>query len=141
MSIEIVETTEFEQIVGLEQAIPEFASKYRVSDLEARLAGRPHLCLLALDGGRPVGYKLGYQETPARFYSWIGAVLPECRGLGIARGLLHRQEAWVKEAGYREIDVWSENRYRGMMIFLLKENYDIFAVAGNGKVLFRKVLG
>lgn len=138
--ITVVETSNLEEIAGLEAHIPEFEKKLELEALQARLSGRPHLCLLALEDDRPVAYKVGYQETPNRFYSWIGAVLPEFRGRGIARELLHRQEQWARAQGYGEINVWSENRYRGMLIFLLKEGYDIFAVAGDGKVLFRKRL-
>lgn len=138
--ITLVETEDLEAIARLETLIPEFPQKLELETLQARLSGRPHLCLLALEDDRPVAYKVGYQETPNRFYSWIGAVLPEYRGCGIARRLLHRQEEWVRAQGYGEINVWSENRYRGMLVFLLKEGYDIFAVAGDGKVLFRKRL-
>ena len=136
----VVETADLEEIARLEAGIPEFPKKLDLESLQARLAGRPHLCLIALENDRPVAYKVGYQETPNRFYSWIGAVLPEYRGRGIARKLLHRQEQWARAQGYGEINVWSENRYRGMVIFLLKEGYDIFAVSGDGKVLLRKVL-
>lgn len=136
----IVETEQFQAITELEGRIPEFTSHYPLERIQARLKDRPSLALLVLHQGEPVGYKVGYEETPQRFYSWIGAVLPEHRGRGWARQLLHYQENWCRAQGYREITVWSENRYRSMLIFLLRENYDIFAVSGEGKILFRKLL-
>lgn len=136
----IVETTDLNKIASLERAIPEFAEHYPLAKLETRLKGRDSLVLLALDGETAVGYKVGYAETPTRFYSWLGAVLPEHRGKGLARQMLHYQEQWCREQDFEEITVWSENRYRGMLVFLLKEGYDIFAVSGDGKILFRKML-
>ena len=131
---------DLELIARLESAIPEFESHYSVEKIRARLDNRKYLALVAYDDDRPVAYKVGYQETPNRFYSWIGGVFPDSRRKGWAQKLLHTQEKWCREQGYGEINVWSANEYRGMLIFLLHEGYDVFAVAGDGKVLMRKLL-
>ena len=91
---------DLELISQLESAIPEFESHYSVEKIRARLDNRKHLALVAYDGERPVAYKVGYQETPNRFYSWIGGVLPDSRRKGWARKLLHTQEKWCREQGY-----------------------------------------
>ncbi len=134
----VVQTRDLSLITRLEEQIPEFPKVYPLSKLEARLKGRPYLALLSLHEGEAVGYKVGYEESPTRFYSWIGAVLPGFRGQGRARQLLQAQEAWCQEQGYEQITVWSENRYRSMMIFLLKEGYDVSALSTEGKVQFCK---
>lgn len=136
----IQESQNLELIVDLEKKIPEFPSHYSLDKIKARLDNRKFLALIAYEDDAPIAYKVGYQETPRRFYSWIGAVLPGYRRQGWAKRLLHRQETWCREQGYGEINVWTANTYRGMLIFLLHEGYDIFAVAGDGKILMRKAL-
>lgn len=134
-------TNDLELIASLEQLIPEFENHYSAQKIKARLDNRQYLALVAFEGAEPVAYKVGYQETPNRFYSWIGGVKPAYRRRGWAKKLLHQQESWCREQGYGEINVWTANQYRGMLIFLLHQGYDIFAVAGDGKVLLRKLLG
>ena len=137
----IEEVTDLSVIADLESRIPEFDSAYTLAKIQKRLENRRFLALVAKSAGEIVAYKVGYGETEARFYSWIGGVLPEHRKKGWATKLLHHQEQWCSKQGYREINVWTANRYRTMLIFLLKEQYEIYAVANDSKVLMRKVLG
>ena len=134
----IREEPDLEVLAKLESQIPEFEKSYPVSRLESRLKDRESLVLVYYDEERPVAYKVGYAETDRRFYSWIGGVLPGYRRRGIARELLHYQEDWCFGKGFSEITVWSENRYRSMVLFLIQEGYDIAAVSVDGKILFRK---
>jgi GNAT superfamily N-acetyltransferase len=137
----IEETTDLAVIAQLESEIPEFERLYSLEKITSRLSGRVFLALLARDAeGTIAGYKLGYAETPTRFYSWIGGVKPACRRQGLARELLRYQEDWCRCRGFEQIQVWSENRYRGMLIFLLTEGYDIHALTGDGAIMFRKDL-
>ena len=136
----IEEITDLSAIAKLELRIPEFDGPYTLQKIQKRLENRKFLALVAKSAGEIVAYKVGYGETESRFYSWIGGVLPEHRRKGWATELLRYQEQWCREQGYREINVWTANRYRTMLIFLLKEQYEIYAVANDSKVLMRKVL-
>jgi len=136
----IKETKELQTIAELEPRIPEFDGHYTLDKIQKRLENRKFLALVAESDGKLVAYKVGYGETEARFYSWIGGVLPEHRREGWATKLLHHQEQWCRDQGYKEINVWTANRYREMLIFLLNEQYEIYAVANDSKVLMRKVL-
>ena len=137
----IEETTDLSIIAQLESEIPEFERLYSLEKITGRLVGRVFLGLIARDSTNAIaGYKLGYAETPTRFYSWIGGVKPEYRRRGFARALLRCQEDWCRSRGFKQIQVWSENRYRGMLIFLLTEGYDIHGLTGDGAIIFRKHL-
>jgi hypothetical protein len=46
---------------------------------------------LAYDQDRVIAFKWGYFEKENIFYSWLGGVLPDYRGLGVATELLKRQ--------------------------------------------------
>ena len=115
MSIHIAEISDLELIAETERSIPEFTAPYSLEKLTSRLEGRRSLCLVARNSEDQVlGYKVGYAETSKRFYSWVGGVKPEARKQGVARKLLHYQEGWCQRNGFDQIQVWSENRYRGM---------------------------
>jgi ribosomal protein S18 acetylase RimI-like enzyme len=51
---------------------------------------RPMAFIARVDG-QAVGFKLGYEKNREEFFSWLGGVIKEHRGRGIARELLRRQ--------------------------------------------------
>lgn len=139
-SFEIREVESWDEMARADAAIPEFQRVHPAEQFQARLEGRPFLALLAYQDDGIAGYKIGYAETESRFYSWVGGVHPDFRGRGLARQLLRRQEDWCRTMGYRSLCVKSENRFRGMLIFLLKEGYDIHALSRAGDISFLKSL-
>lgn len=121
-----VRQASIDELVAVNAQIEEFITPYKKPVFEERLAGRQWLGLVAEADDTLLGFKLGYELEPGVFYSWLGGVLPNARGKGIARALLKEQEAWAIAQGYREIRVKSRNRYRAMLILLLNEGYSIW---------------
>lgn len=77
-----------------------------------------------------IGYKFGYEKNPERFHSWMGGVLEEFRGQGIATTLLNYQEDLVRKRGYKCITVRTiKDKYPAMFEFLLKHGYVIEATS------------
>lgn len=140
MSITIL-PCDAEVIASLEANIPEFDHPHSLEAIVARLAGRRTLLLKATFDGADAGYKAGYEDQPGTFYSWVGGVLPDYRRHAIAQRLLEHQEAWCVQQGYRWIRVSSENRFRAMLMMLLKNGYDIDSLDMRGRIGFRKRLG
>ncbi|WP_010385982.1 GNAT family N-acetyltransferase [Pseudoalteromonas rubra] len=114
-----------EEILSVEQQIPEFSQPKTQADILQRLSGRTYLALIASCEGQPVAYKLGYEQAPQQFYSWIGAVLPAYRGKGLARALLLEQERWCREQGFSHIEVKTMNRFKTMLQMLVSHDYHI----------------
>ena len=112
-------------IIEIDAAIPEFDDKNSKEKIEQRLAGKEALILVALEGAKKVGYKLGYALSDTEFYSWLGAVHPSYRGHGIAKQLLKQQEVWVKNKGFKSIRVKSMNRFPAMLQLLISQGYVI----------------
>lgn len=102
------------------------------------------LLLMAEVESRIVGFKLGYELNGDIFYSWMGGVLPEYRGLGIAADLMQAQHVWCAQQGYHKVQTKSQNRFREMMILNLKHGFDVIdtqeSAAGGLKVLLEKKL-
>ncbi len=136
----VEEISDLSVIADLESRIPEFEDAYTAQKIQKRLENRKLLAFVGNSEGENVAYKVGYGETDGRFHSWIGGVIPQHRRKGWATRLLHYQERWGREQEYREINVWTANRYRKMLIFLIKEHYEIYAVTNDSKVLTRKSL-
>ena len=82
--------------------------------LQRRLRGRRRLLLAALEDDCVVGYKFGYEDSPGRFYSWIGGVSPPHRRQGVARQLMERQHEWARERGYPRVRTHTSNGHRGI---------------------------
>ena len=96
--------------------------------LEERIMNRMDrddvLMLLAEVGGAPAGFKVGYRQSAAVYYSAKGGVLPAFRGHGIARGLMDHMMAYAKAAGYERFafDTFP-NRHPGMAVMALRQGF------------------
>lgn len=94
--------------------------------------------------GTPVGFKLGYALSDTEFYSWLGGVVPEFRGLGIAADLMQAQHEWCRKNGYTKVQTKTQNRFRDMLILNLRFGFDIVGLhmsdEGGPKIVLEKQL-
>ncbi len=113
-------------------------------DLEWRLAVMPQAtAVLARDGGRLVGFKLGYATTETRYYSWLGGVHPAARGGGIARQLMRRQHRWLRERGCSQVETAADQGNTAMAHVNLQEGFAVCgsrSMPGRVQVLYLKLL-
>lgn len=99
--------------------------------------------ILAYVEQQAVGFKLGYGLSQEEFYSWLGAVLPDFRGLGIAADLMRAQHEWCRTNGYRKIQTKTQNRFRDMLLLNIQFGFDIigFHQSDKGpKIILEKML-
>lgn len=84
------------------------------------------LMLLACLGDEPVGFKIGYRESPHTFYSAKGGVLAAYRRRGISRRLLYEMIERIRTRGYRVLayDTFP-NMHPGMTIMGLVEGFRV----------------
>lgn len=109
----------------LHQLFPDTAVAEWLADLRYQQQRQPVQAWLVEHAGRVVGCKLGYERQPGHYYSWLGGVLPEFRGQGLAAELLGRQHAWAREQGYHRIRTHTYNRWRAMLLLNLRHGFDI----------------
>lgn len=118
-----------EEAVAVSKKIPEFTNPHEAAEYEKRLSGKKHLILIAYDGTEVIGCKVGYdKEEDGSFYSWMGGVLPAYREQQIAKKLAQFQESWAKEHGFTSIRFKTRNRHKAMLLFALKNGFQIMAV-------------
>ncbi|WP_017436063.1 GNAT family N-acetyltransferase [Saccharococcus caldoxylosilyticus] len=102
------------------------------------------LVLVALDNGKVVGFKLGYEQGANEFYSWIGGVDSAYRRQGIGSTLMTMQHDWLKEHGYSVVTTTTKNKWRNMLILNLRHGFDIIGTytdeKGEPKIILKKQL-
>ncbi|MDX1477660.1 MAG: GNAT family N-acetyltransferase [Saprospiraceae bacterium] len=117
---------ELRQAYDLSMAIPEFQEPYTWQKWQERLTDADTVALVAYVQDQPAGFKVGY-GTPAFFYSWIGGVLPDYRGKGVARALADEMEQLI--AGrYDRLRMKTRNRYKAMLQFAIGNGFNIVEV-------------
>ncbi|MCR9287902.1 MAG: GNAT family N-acetyltransferase [Bacteroidetes bacterium] len=140
----IIKEDHIELVVALSNQIPEFKNPHGITEYQRRLNNIPHLILVAYCENKPIGFKVGY-ERDGKFYSWMGGILPAFRKLGVAKKLAHHQEAWATKRGYQSVTFKTRNSHKGMLIFALKNGFDIVGfkereTIKTNRILLRKKL-
>lgn len=130
----VVKVADIATVVALSQQIPSFHQPYEAAEYERRLQDVPHLILVAYEGEKAVGFKVGYEREQGSFYSWMGGVLPAYRRRGIARQLALAQEAWATQQAYPFITFKTLNRHRAMLYFALSNGFNIMAVDSRSEI-------
>ncbi len=117
--------SDIEQAFLLANQIPEFSGDFDYPGMVEKINGRKFLSLVYILNDEPIGFKLGYELNSNEFYSWLGGVVPNHRGNGVAKKLLLKQESWVRENGYSTIRVKSMNDFPEMLCMLISNGYKI----------------
>lgn len=83
------------------------------------------LVILAFDGEKMLGFKIGFKTDHSTFYSWMGAVLPEYQKLGVGSELMLLQHEWCANNGLQKIETRTQNEYTDMIKLNLKFGFVI----------------
>ncbi len=123
----LVRPGSIEEVVAMQELIPEFEQPYSKAEYAHRLNASEHLILIAEVDGELAGFKVGYDRflDGRVFYGWMGAVLPEFREKGIAKLLLKKMEVWCKLKGYQVLKFKTMNQHRNMLRFAVNNDFDI----------------
>lgn len=88
---------------------------------------------LANDQEKIVGFKWGYFEEKDVFYSWLGGVLPDYRGLGIATELLKRQHLFCELEKAKVIKTKTRPEFSTMLCINLRSGFRIVGTIAKGE--------
>lgn len=139
-----IREADIDTAIRLSRQIPEFINPPGNGEYERRLKKVPSLILMAYDGDKIVGFKVGY-ERDGSFYSWMGGVLPTYRRRGIATQLARHQENWARKQGYPTVTFKTRNQHKNMLLFALRRGFNIIGFKEKGeeltnRIILRKVL-
>ncbi len=128
MEVQIVEGKLTAALEVLHQ-LPEFDRLLESDYYFDKIRYRESLVLIAKTESSVVGCKVGYDKfKDGSFYSWLGGVIPSERKAGVARLLASHQEQWAKAKGYKSIKFKTLNRHKSMLIFAIKNGFEIYNV-------------
>jgi ribosomal protein S18 acetylase RimI-like enzyme len=114
-------------------------------DFIENVQNKPNLLFsVAFKGSKVIGYKIGYELTTEKFYSWLGGVHPDYRHLGVASKLMNIQHRYLEKEGYKTVQTKTLNKWRSMLILNIKSGFDITETYidrhGNLKIVLEKKL-
>ena len=81
--------------------------------------------LIAYDSNQPWGYKVVFEKSQKRYYSWIGGVVPDYRSKGVAKALMQKQHELAIQWGYKVVVTQTNNSFKSMIILNLKSGFEI----------------
>ena len=128
-----------EEVFLVSQKIPEFKQSYPKEEYKLRLENVVQLILIAEVEGEIAGFKVGYARDDY-FYSWMGGVLPKFRKIGVAKALAVEQETWAKKNNFNAIQFKTWNQHKAMLIFSLKNGFDIIALEKRKRVADYRII-
>jgi predicted GNAT superfamily acetyltransferase len=132
----IPDTTVLEGILKLHKDI--FGT---TDDLINKMTRKPQLLvIIAMDGQKVIGYKIGYEIESNKFYSWLGGVDPNYRKYGVATMLMKVQHQYLKEKGYSIVQTKTMNKWRSMLLLNIKNGFDVIDTYIDEKGLHKIVL-
>ncbi|QSX33805.1 GNAT family N-acetyltransferase [Shewanella avicenniae] len=121
--------THITQIIALMEQIPEYDPVDAVADIRQRLYDKRILLQLLEVEGELAGFNLGYALDEQRFFSWLGGIATDWRGLGLAEQLLAAQEQWLQANGYQSVKIQTRNQYRPVLNLLIRNRYQVVDLA------------
>jgi predicted GNAT superfamily acetyltransferase len=138
----IISEGSIKDCLEISRQIPEFSdNQYDEAEYNKRLSKANHLILIAKIDKRAVGFKVGYEkEQDGSFYSWMGGIVPDYRKQKVAQKLAFSQEEWVKNKGYTAITFKTRNYLKPMLIFALKNGFNIIDVIPKDKISNHRII-
>ncbi|MBD7937811.1 MULTISPECIES: GNAT family N-acetyltransferase [Cytobacillus] len=98
------------------------------------------LVIIAKDGEKTIGYKIGYAIDRTKFYSWLGGIDFNYRKQGIASMLMKKQHQYLRNNGFHIVQTKTMYKWRNMLILNIKSGFDIIHTYTNEKGLHKIIL-
>ncbi|MBN1175481.1 GNAT family N-acetyltransferase [Candidatus Woesearchaeota archaeon] len=127
--------------IKVDALIPEFENHYNKESYSKRLDKSKHLILVAFIENKLAGYKIGSDRfEDGSFYTWVGGVVPEFRKMKVAKALAEYQENWARNQGFSSIILKTRNRYKNMLLFAIKNGFQIIDFKLDEKPLDNRII-
>ena len=115
-----------DEIVEISNKIPDFGQEFKADFFEKRYVGENKIILVSYKGDVPTGYVIAYDHfKDGSLYCWMTGVIPEYRRMGMLKLLMGHLEGYAKKRGYKSLRIKTRNNWRGMLAYLIANDYNI----------------
>jgi hypothetical protein len=132
--------------LGVLPLIPEFDSddgQYGswAASAVMRLEDREHLSLVT-GNDEPTGMLIAYDRYgDGSLYCWLAGVVPSARRHGTLSAMMTVMRAWACEHDYLRIRIGTQNRFRGMLAYLVRDDYAITGMQSSAEgVMLNRIM-
>ena len=128
------------EFLNLYSLIEEFDIVYTEETLAARYEGKEFLLIGAFLNGEGIGCMAAY-ECDGSFYCWLAGVAPQFRRQGALHSMMGHLVNWARAKGYGAITIKTMNKWKGMLLYLIKNDFRIIHFdEAKGKISLEKSL-
>lgn len=118
-----------DDVLFVHKNIIEFDDKYpSKSFFEDRYKDICHIIIVAYYDDFPVGYVIAYEHDKENLYCWLAGVDFNYRRLGVLNLMMNYLINWCRSKKYKKITIKTRNRYRNMLLYLVKNNWNFLSV-------------
>ena len=100
-----------------------FTKFYSKEKIINKLKGKKYWIYVAKENNKIIGFKIWYELSPNKIYSWLGAVHPNYRREGMATKLMKIQFKVAKDLGYKVVEIKTHIGHPEMLKMLEKEGF------------------
>lgn len=124
-----IKPASIEDALEIYKTIVEFSTPFTKEICEERYQGKDKLIILGYIDDKPAGFIVAYdRDGDKSLYCWMAAVDPKYRRHGILKALMEYLENWAKQKGYNKIKIKTRNKFRGMLTYLVENEFDLTKV-------------
>ena len=136
----IVKRVLIDEALKVHAQIPEFVETLPDPQyFKNRYAGKDALILAAYSNNEAVGYLIGYSIDPTNFYCWMAGVIPNARKHGALTLLIDEMFGYAGANNYQKISIKTRNKHRSMLMFLVKNGFNLVSVEKQVDILENRI--
>lgn len=95
-----------------------------------------HIIIVAYCDSYPIGYIIAYKDNmnEQALYCWLAGVDYHYRRNGALSKMMDYLRQWAISKNYEKITIKSRNRYKGMLIYLIKNGWNLVHIEKKGAI-------
>lgn len=125
----VVREGNLDDVLVVHKNIIEFDDKYPSKDFFLdRYKDNEHVIIVSYFDDLPVGYVIGYKINEDNFYCWLAGVDINYRKNRLLTSMMEYLISWCFSRNYKTITIKTRNRYRNMLLYLVKNNWNFINI-------------
>lgn len=118
-----------DDVLLVHENIVEFDEKHPPKDFFIkRYENTKHIIIISYYNEFPIGYIIGYEIDNDNFYCWLAGVDVNYRRCSALSMMMNYLIEWCHKNNYKKISIKTRNKYRNMLMYLIKNNWNFISV-------------